>query len=361
MNKVLLCACAALMSAVSLCAQQKVERLPVAEVGLMENFQTRRYPGRIVSVAEVTFVARVNGEIMNVGFKNGDIVKAGQLLFELDSVKYRAAVKNAEAKIAEYKARMAYAESSYQRNLKLSTTQAVSKDTLENSLSERNAYQAALAAAEADLVAAKKDLANCQITAPISGKMGTTKFTLGNYVTTSSGTLVNLVQTSPIRARFSISNRDYLAMFGGSEKNIQEHGTIDLTLANGKKFNETGKIEYVENTADSTTDTIQVYAVFPNQERILNAGAIVEIELKNTVGEKLPAVPHTAILQDVKGSYVWVLDDKNNAAKRYIVRGSATDDHQLVDSGLKEGERIVTDGVHKVRPGGTVEPLVQKQ
>lgn len=359
MKKFVLFACAVLMSAVPLCAQVKPVSLPVEKVALMENFQTRRYPGRIVSIADITFVARVNGEILKMGFKNGDMVTAGQLLFELDSVKYRAAVKNAEAKIAEYKARMAYAESSYQRNLKLSATQAVSKDALENSLSERNAYQAALAAAEADLVAAKKDLANCRITAPIPGKMGTANFTQGNYVTTSSGTLVTLVQTSPIRARFSISNRDYLGMFGGLEKNIRAYGSIELTLANGKKFKETGKIEYVENTADSSTDTIQVYAVFQNRDCILNAGAVVEIELKNTVGEKLPAVPHTAILQDVKGSYVWVLDEKNTAKKRYIVRGSATEDHQLVDSGLKGGERIVSDGVHKVRNGSVIAPLTQ--
>lgn len=359
MNRFLLCACAVLMSATTLYAQGKNIKLPVSKVVMMDNIQTRHYPGRIVSVAEITFVARVSGEIMKVGFSNGDIVKKGQTLFELDTAKYQAAVKNAEAKIAEYNARMAYAESSYQRNLKLSATQAVSKDALENSLSERNAYQAALAAAEADLVAAKKDLDNCTIKAPFTGKIGTTNFTQGNYVTPSSGTLVKLVQTSPIRARFSISNRDYLAMFGGAEENIKEHGYIALTLANGKLFNEIGKIEYVENVADSTTDTIHVYAVFANAERILNAGSIVEIELKNKQGAKLPAVPHTAILQETRGSFVWVLNDSNVAEKRYIIRTTATRDFQLVDSGLKEGERIVVDGVHKVRPGSVIEPLEQ--
>lgn len=361
MNKFVLCVCAALMGTTVLCAQQKSERLPVAAAGVQEDIQTRRYPGRIVSVAEVSFVARVSGEIMKVGFNNGDIVKKDQVLFVLDSVKYQAAVKNAEAKIKEFEARIKYAQESHDRNKKLLVTRAVSEDTYQNSLSELEAYKAALEAAKADLEAAKKDLKNCTVTAPFTGKIGTANFTQGNYVTASSGILVKLVQTSPIRARFSISNRDYLAMFGGSEKKIRSSGTIELTLANGKKFNETGRIEYVENIADSTTDTIQVYAVFENSDRILNAGAIVEIELKNTVGEKLPAVPHTAILQDVRGSYVWVLDEKNIAEKRYIIRGSATDEYQLVDSGLKEGERIVIDGVHKVRPGLVIEPLTQKQ
>lgn len=229
------------LAVLSLGAQSRNEALalPVEAVKEMEDFQTKKYPGRVTSIARVNFVPQVNGEILALGFKNGEIVKKGQLLYRLDPVKYEAAVKNVEAKIAEYKARITYAETNYIRNKKLSDAQAVSQDTMESSSSTLNAYKASLAAAEAELISARDDLAHCRIVAPIQGKIGSTNFTEGNYVTTTSGTLVTLIQSSPIRVRFSISNRDLLNLFGNTGTLCSKE-IVKLTLADGKEFNETG-------------------------------------------------------------------------------------------------------------------------
>lgn len=333
--------------------------LPVMKVTEVEDFQTRDYPGSMVPVAQVHLISRVNGEILKLGFTNGDLVKEGDVLYTLDSIKYEAAVKEAKAQVAELKAQISYAKNDYERNKTLSDSKTVSLDAVENALSTFNALQASLDAAEANLISAQYDLDHCQIKAPISGKIGSTNFTEGNYVTPTSGTLVTLIQASPIRVRFPMSNRDFLRLFGGSAKNIRENGLVKLTLADGSAFPEDGAIEYVDNAANQATDTIQVFARFPNKDHILKPGGTVLVALSSKVGVKRPAVAPTAVLQDVQGSFVWVVDGQNAVKKQYVVRGGVVDNLQLIESGLSAGETVVTDGTHKVTNGETIQPILK--
>ena len=334
--------------------------LPVTEVTEIADFKSRTYPGRVVPIAQVNVVPQVSGEILEVGFENGSRIKEGQLLYRLDSVKYEAAVKNAEAKVAECKANLSYAELSYTRHKKLLESRAVSLDAVDNALSQRDSSRAAYAAAQAELISARDDLKHCRITAPIAAKAGSTAFTKGNYVTTSSGTLVTLVQYRPIRVRFSISNREYLEMFGGTTQSLREDGVVQLMLADGREYTEPGEIEYTENASDERTDTMQVYACFQNEAFNLKPGGTVTVTLTTKKGVLRPAIPPTAILQDVQGPYVWVLDDQNRASRRSVARGDASGDWLFVEKGLKKGERIVKDGAHKVRKGMTVTPAPER-
>ena len=335
-------------------------RVPVAEVVQVDDYRTKTYPGRVVPVAQVNVVPQVSGEILKVGFENGAVVKEGDLLFSLDPVKYQAAVKNAEAKVAECKANLSYAELSYTRHKKLAASHAVSQDAADNALSSRDSARAALAAAEADLVVARDNLTHCRITAPHGGKLGTTLFTKGNYVTPTSGTLVSLIQTAPIRVRFSMSNGEFLELFGARNRLIRARGHVTLTLSDGSEYAETGEVEYVENAADETTDTIQVYALFPNAERVLKPGGTVVVTLSSTEPVHCTAVPPNAVILDMKGSYVWLLGADNVAEKRYVHRGPIVQGMQTVTTGVKPGDRIVADGVHKVAKGMKVEPFAGK-
>ena len=335
-------------------------KVPVTDVVQVDDYRTKTYPGRIVPVARVNVVPQVSGEILEVGFENGAVVKEGALLFRLDSVKYKAAVKNAEAKVAECKANLSYAELSYTRHQKLVASHAVSLDAVDNALSTRDSARAALAAAEADLVVARDNLAHCRITAPHAGKLGSTLFTMGNYVTPSSGTLVTLIQTAPIRVRFSMSNGEFLELFGARNRFIKARGHVTLTLADGTEYAETGEVEYVENAADEMTDTIQVYAVFPNAERVLKPGGTVVVTLSSTEPVHCAAVPPNAVVMDMKGAFVWLLGPGNVAEKRYVNRGPIVQGMQTIVTGVKPGERIVADGVHKVSKGVTVEPFAGK-
>ncbi len=327
----------------------------MSEVIERSDMRVSSFPGRIVPISRVNIVPQVSGEILEVCFHNGAMVKEGDLLYRLDPVKYEAAVRNAESKVAESKANAAYAELSYQRHRKLLGTRAVSLDAVDNALSLRDSSRAALAAAQAELTAAKDDLKHCTIVAPISGKIGSTTMTRGNYAKAGDETLVSIVQMSPIRVNFSISNRRFLDLFGGVSHRVGNEAEASLVLANGEPFEHRGTFDYVENVADELTDTIQVYFQYPNDDGLLRPGGVLTVTLSSKVGAMRPAVPPTAILQDVQGPYVWVLDANGKAERRSIARGDLIGDWVFVEKGLKAGERIVADGAHKVKRGMTVE------
>ena len=170
----------------------------VDKVVAVENMESRRYTGLVMSPSVVNVVPRVSGEILEVGFKDGDIVKKGQVLYRLDPVQYEAAVKNVEAQIAASKARLNYAQNNYNRNEALYDKLAASLDTMESARSALEEEKATLMAAEAELISAKDNLKNTTIVAPMDSLAGVNNFTAGNYITPSSGTLVTLIQISPI-------------------------------------------------------------------------------------------------------------------------------------------------------------------
>jgi len=314
------------------------------------------YPGRVVSIAEVAVVPQVSGEILEVAFQNGQHVKAGDVLYRIDPVKYKAAVKNAESKLTECRANVKYAELSYERHKSLLETRAVSLDAVDNALSQRDSTRAALAAAEADLVAAQDDLKHCTIVAPINGKVGSTVKTKGNYVKAEGDALVTIVQRRPVRVGFSISNRELLQIFAQGGRSKPDEVSVVLSLADGSTYPESGQVEYADNTADEMTDTVKLYAVFPNEDLRLVVGGTVAVTVSSKKGVLRPAIPPTSVLQDTQGPYVWALDANGVASRRTIARGDLIGDWLFVEKGLKVGERIVADGAHKVRRGMVVNP-----
>ena len=167
-----------------------------------EDYETRHYTGQVVSKSVVNIVARVSGEILEIGFQDGDVVRKGQMLYKLDPVQYEAAVKGAEASIEKCKAELTYAQSNFNRISLLYQKQASSLDTMENAKSTLGAAKAALLSAEAALIPAKDNLKNTVSTAPQGGVVGVTAFTRGNYITPNSGTLLTIIQVQPIRVRF---------------------------------------------------------------------------------------------------------------------------------------------------------------
>jgi len=330
--------------------------LPVVEVTEKPDLETVHYPGKVVPIARVDVVPQVSGEILEVLFDNGADVKEGDVLYRLDPVKYEAAVKNAESKLAECKANAKYAELSYERHKKLLETRAVSLDAVDNALSQRDKTRAAHAAAQAELVAARDALKHCTIVAPITGKIGSTAKTRGNYVSAGSLTLVTIVQLSPIRVKFSVSNREVLDFSGGDTGLSHEDVLLKLTLANGKPFSGAdGRIEYSDNLSDELTDTLTVYALFDNENLSLVPGGLVTVEVVPKKGVIRPAIPPTAVLQDTQGPYVWTVGEDGSVQRRTIARGRLSGDWLFVEKGLSPGERIVADGAHRVTRGTKIE------
>ena len=327
--------------------------LPVAEVAGEVDDQAKTYPGKVVAMQRVDLAPEVSGEILEVCCADGALVKAGDVLFRLNPIKYASTLKNAQSKVAECKSKKLYADANFARHEK---TKGVSQDAVDKARSDRDVAASALEAAEAELAVAEYNLSHCEVKAPIAGKVGTVRFTKGNYASPEKGALVTITQITPIRVRFSISNADFLTMFQGRSGTLKEKASVSVILANGSAFGEKGEIDYTENIVDESTDTLRVYARFANAERILRSGSTVGVTLSNKDGVKKPAVPPSAVMQDVQGPYVWVLDAAGVAAKRHIVRGRMTGDLLFVMEGLSVGERVVTDGTHKVAPGDVITP-----
>ena len=332
----------------------------VAAVEEVSNVQSRRYTGQVVAQAEVNVVPRVSGEILKLGFKDGDYVKKGQLLYTIEKTQYEAAVKQAEANIAESKARLEYAESSFDRNQMLYEVNAASKDTMESTKSAVDALKAGLAAAEAGLVTAQDNLKYTDITAAIDGLVGVTKFTEGNYITPSSGPLITIIQMQPIRVRFSISMADFLSGYG-SLTALKQNGQVSLKLADGSEYASNGTIEFLNNEANVKTDAVQVYASFPNTDMKLIPGSTVTVTLSKKSGDKMPAVPPSAVMHDAQTSFVYVVGEGNKIERRVIELGDMTKTHQMVKSGLKAGEKVVYQGTHKVMPGDEIVPAAEQK
>ena len=330
---------------------------PVVEVGevlAVQDTQSRRYTGRVVSPATVSLVPRVAGEILEVGFRDGDTVQAGQMLYRIDPVRYEAAVKNARGKVVQYKAEHAYARADLARNRSLFKKQAVSRDVLESAeRTEQVAYGELLAAA-ADLVTAQDDLRNTRIVAPMAGRIGVTAFTAGNYVTTSSGTLVTLVRTDPVRVRFGLSVRDMQAVFG-SEGEPRSLGRVRVRLADGTDYGTEGRVTIVDNTAEGRTDTIQVYAELANPQSHLVPESTVVVTLYRQTDSLVPAVPPSAVQHDAQGAFVYVVQEDDRVSLRRVTLGNLVGESQTVRSGLTAHERVVTDGTHKVADGMKVD------
>ena len=332
----------------------------VAVVEDVANVQSRRYTGQVVAQAVVNVTPRVSGEILKLGFNDGDYVKKGQMLYTIEKTQYEAAVKQAEASIAEIKANLEYAQSSYDRNERLYEVNAASKDAMENTKSVLGALKAAQAAAEAALVTAKDNLKYTTITAAIDGLAGVTKYTAGNYITPSSGPILTIIQMQPIRVRFSMSTGDFLSGYG-SLTALKENGQLSLKLADGSEYATGGKIEFLNNEANVKTDAVQVYASFPNDDMKLIPGSTVTVTLSKKGAAAMPAVPPSAVMHDAQTSFVYVVGDGNKIDRRVVELGDMTKTHQLIKSGLKSGEKVVYQGTHKVMPGDEIVPAEEQK
>lgn len=346
-------------SVVSVFAQMPVPTVECAAVGRHQSFQSRRYTGQLLSPSSVSLVARVSGEMLAQGFEDGDYVKAGQVLYRLDDVRYKAYVQVAEANIARCEARVRYSKTNLERIQNLFNKDASTQDALDAALMAYQTDEADLASAKAGLVTAQDDLKNTQIVAPIDGKVGLSNYTIGSYLTPSSGVLATIVQLDPIRLSFSISNRDFLELFG-TEKVFAEDAVLKIRLADGSIYSQEGVFEFLNNEANRSTDTLSFFVKFANPDMVLVPGASVTVLLSKKTGVEQCAVVPSAIMADNDSPYVWVLDEQNVAHRRDVVLGASDGSVQLISSGLTEGERVVTEGTHKVMDGMTVKSIDRK-
>ena len=354
-NRSALAGAVLLLAATFLHAQMQMPAPTVAlsEVTTVRAVESRRFTGLLLSPSRVNLVVRVSGELLEVGFKEGDLVQKGQMLYRLDNVRYDAAVKQAGATVEKCKASLDYSESNFNRVKALFDKNVTTKDALEAAQMAYYADKAGLRAAEAALTMAGDDLNNTVVAAPITGKIGVNNFTVGNYLTPSAGVLATVVQLDPIRLSFSISNRDFLTLFGSAQAFV-EKAEVTISLADGREYGRKAAFEFFNNEANRATDTRQIYMLLPNPDLDLLPNSTVAVNLTLRDADEQCAIVPSDLMSDEKGSYVYVVGDDGVAQRRDIVTGAYDGKLQVVKSGLKAGERVVSEGTHKVIPGAPV-------
>ena len=328
----------------------------VAKAGSVDHNPVRTFSGRVLSPETVAVVAQVAGEVKEVCFEEGATLKKGDVLYRIDPVKYEAAAASAKAQVAQAEASADYARKSFDRATALFEKKVASADDLDSATSGKAAAEAALDAAKAALVAAEDNLAHCTVVSPVDGKVGLNAATVGNYVSTASGPLCTIVRQDPVRVAFAPGARDYLSFFGG-EKGLRELFDVRVRLADGSAYNGDGEVEFVGNAANASTDTMPVYARFPNPDGLLVPGATVKVEVQAKEAKRYVSLPLTAVVHDGDKDFVWMVGEGNMPVRRDVVTGPATSTYQTIASGLEEGEGVIVRGTHKVMPNVPVEPV----
>lgn len=315
----------------------------------------RKSIGRTEAIRHVTVRSAVEGRMVKVHFQEGAMVKTGDLLLEIEPLRYAAAVEQAEAAIAQLDAQITYATSRYSKLAALAAQQAASREDIETAKAAVEELKARRAGAEAELARASKDLADCKIYAEINGRIGRLPKGEGNYITRGEA-ITTITQTDPIYVRFPLSQNDVNGIFHGP-KEIGNVTDVQLITANGRSYPAKGKISIVDNKLTDSTDSYTLWAEFENPDELLTHHGIgaLYISLNNT--REVSMIPLTAVHYDTTGAYVYIIDAENKVARRNVIAGSIQGRLQSIYQGIEPGETVISDGSHKTRPGAIVRPV----
>lgn len=332
----------------------------VAQVVAQDVAAWNEFSGRLEAVERVDVRARVSGAVQAVHFREGSLVKAGELLFTIDPAPYQAEVARYEAQVSAAQARVAFTQSEAQRARSLWDDRAIAKREFDERDNAAREAAANLRAAQAALQSAQLNLGYTQVRAPVSGRVGKIEVTTGNLVAAGAGApvLTTLVSVSPIYASFDADEkivREALATLpdGGTQRRGLE--LIPVEMAAGAEV-QTGRLQLVDNQVDAKSGTLRVRAVFDNKDGQLMPGQFAKLRMGQASREPALLVNERAVGTDQDKRYVIVVGQGNQAEWRPVTLGAHVNGLRVVTSGLKGGERIVVGGVQRVRPGSVLAP-----
>ena len=330
----------------------------VATVEAREVVPWAEFSGRLEAIERVELRSRVAGVVEAVHFREGNLVKQGELLVSIDQAPYLADLQRAEAQVQGAKARVALAESENERGQQLLATRNLSQRDVDTRVNNLREAQANLQAAEAARRTAQLNLDYTQIRAPISGRIGRLDVTIGNLIAAGGQVLTSLLSVDPIYAAFNADERSVLdalaSLPDGSRALEQIPVRIGTATAQAAQF--TGKLHFVDNGIDGASGTVRVRAKLDNPDGKLMPGQFVRVQLGQAKAEQQLVINERAVGTDQNKKFVFVVGDDAKAAWREVSLGAAHDGLRVVNAGLKPGERIVVNGLQRVRPGATVAP-----
>ena len=321
------------------------------------------FSGRLEAVDRVDLRSRVAGAIHAAHFTEGALVKRGDLLFTIDPAPYQAEAERAEAQVVAARARVDHARSELERAQRLWHESAIAQRELDERVNADREAQANLRAAQAALQSTKLSLGYTEVRAPVSGRAGKVEVTAGNLVSAGPGApvLTTIVSLNPIYASFDADEQ----VVARALRDLPSRGqlqSIPVEMATGSDDQKAvrGKLQLIDNQVNAKSGTVRVRAVFDNADGHLMPGQFAKLRLGRPAPERALLVNERAVGTDQSKKFVLVVGDDNKVAYREVSLGPSVDGLRVVTSGLQSGERIVVNGLQRVRPGATVAPQPTK-
>ena len=336
------------------------------------------YPGTIVALSQVDLHAQVSGYITGIFFKEGSHVHKGQKLYEIDRSKYDAAYRQASANLVQARANQNKAQKDADRYTYLSQHDAIAKQILDHALTDLENAKALVSSAAAAVASAQTDLNFATINAPFEGTIGLSQVKLGTLVSQGQTLLATISTDNPVAVDFVVNEKE-IPRFNNLEhlQSSQTDSLFTLRLADGSTYNASGKISVLDRAVDPQTGTIRVRLVFPNSDAALRAGMSCTVRVHNQGAAEQILIPNKATLEQMGEYFVFVAKDtviaaNDNADKkssdqapapkgpqlkaiqRKVQLGQVIDSNVIVKSGLEPGERLIVNGIQKLREGAMV-------
>jgi multidrug efflux system membrane fusion protein len=321
------------------------------------------FSGRLEAVERVDVRSRVAGAVQAAHFRDGSLVKQGDLLITIDPAPYAAEVERAEAQVASAQARVSFTRSEQERARRLWEEKAIAQRELDERVNAGREAEANLRAAQASLQSARLNLGYTQVRAPVAGRIGKIEVTVGNLVAAGPGApvLTTLVSVSPIYASFDADEQVVVKALkdlpGGASARAKLEGIpVQMGTAGLEGTPYEGKLQLIDNQVDAKSGTVRVRAAFDNKDGALIPGQFARIRMGQARSESAVLVNERAVGTDQNKKFVMVVDADNKTVYREVTLGASVNGLRIVTKGLKAGERIVVNGLQHVRPGALVAP-----
>jgi multidrug efflux system membrane fusion protein len=323
------------------------------------------FSGRLEAVERVDVRSRVAGTVHQVHFREGALVKAGDLLVTIDPAPYAAEVERLEAQVAAAESRVQFTKTEVERGRKLLGTSTLSERDVDQRLNAYREAEANLRAAKAALQTASLNLDWTEVRAPVAGRVGRLEITTGNVIAAGPGApvLTTIVSVDPIYASFNADETVVaraLASLSAEAHASGNVGTIPVEIASAAMDGDwtRGHLQLIDNQIDAASGTVRTRAVFANPDGRLIPGQFVRVRMARPANGPVVAVTERAVGTDQNKRFVIVVDDNNKTAYREVSLGAMAGSLRIVTAGLSTGERIIVNGLQRVRPGDVVTPEI---